>query len=239
MDIVFGNSQPAQPTQPQQPATPVVQGGPGNLPPQEGVVTDGTVPGAAPAENVSDNPMAQYEGLWDTDPNAPPAIDTTGGFQEVDPTKLQGIVSKASFTNGITPEMKASIVAGGEPAVEAFTQALDTVARQVMTHATLTANQMAKKAVESSVASQQANLPNMLKQHNVLNANPLFSNPSIKPVADAVQQQLAAKFPDSSADDIATMTQDFIITMGEQFAPKPATPAGEQEEFDFNTFLTP
>lgn len=219
---------PAAPQQQQQPQ-------PGNLPPSEPAPTDGQIPATPVASNEElGDPLAQYKDLWETTNNG--QEPDNNGFVPIDAAKLQQVVGKASFTNGITAQQMAAINEGGDGAMAAFTQALDSVARQVMTQSTLTANKMAEQAVARAMESTQKNLPNMLKKHTTLTSNPLFSNPAVKPVIEAVQAQLTAKHPNATAAELSEMAQNFVIAMGESFSPKPVAPGAPLEQ-DFSHFL--
>lgn len=225
------NTPPADPA-----ANPPAQ--PGNLPanPQGG--TDPVVPGQNTPPAVGDDPLAQFKDIWEptnnegtADPNAP--------LLPLDPTKLTEVVKKAQFTGGITPEMMQQVAAGGEEAVAAFQQAMNSVAQNVMMQSTLASNKMIEAAVRKAVNASEAKIPSLLNKQQTLQSNPLFSNPAIKPVFEAVHSQLAAKNPTASPAELAQMTQDFITAVGGAFAPK-ADPSQQpgNDNFDWEAFLT-
>ena len=209
---------------------------PGNLP-KDGAV-DATVPAAPAAEaQAPSNPLDQYKDLWENVPNKE-GEEQTSGFVPLDPTKLKEIIAKASFTDTVTPESMQAITQGGDGAVEAFQSSMNAVAQQVMMQATLASNKMTEQAVTKALEQQAAKFPQMLKQQTTLDSNPLFSNPAIKPVMEAVQSQLAVKNPNATAAELATMTKEFVTVMGEQFAPKPANTNSNSQEPDWNQFFT-
>ena len=237
---IFGgapNAAPAQPAAPAATPTPVppVPGTPvqpGNIPPDGGTpaaATPGTdlnaaVPPVDPAAPATpDSPLDQFKSLWepvttegDPTPAAPAALD---------PAKLQEIISKADFTKSITPENLAKINAGGEEATQATIEAMNIVAQNVLMQATLASNKMQEQAIADALATQAATIPDLIKSqttaNNLTKANPIFSNPAVKPVIEAVQAQLAAKNPTATADQLTEMAQNFVAVMGAEFAPKP------------------
>jgi hypothetical protein len=145
----------------------------------------------------------------------------------------------ANFAPQITAEQQAAITAGGEGAQEAFNAALNSVAQQVMTQATLVGNKLGEKQIQAAIEKHMATIPELLRTQgsteHLRTTNPIFENPAVKPVVEATQAQLLQKFPNATHAEITTMTQDYILAMGESFAPPgPTTPDGEQ---DWNAFL--
>ncbi len=214
---------PAAPAAPAQTPT-----NPGNLPDNSGVgattpPTPGapTDPAAAPAK--PDSPLDQYKSLWDPVPTSENAAPVA---QKLDPAKLQEIVAKADFTKAITPEMKAAISAGGEEAQAALMSALNEVTRQAVVQSTLAANKMTEQAVKDAIDSQTKSLPDLIRSQATTNslyaANPIFSNPAVKPVIEAVKAQLAAKNPTATSDELTAMSQQFVEALGESISPKAA-----------------
>lgn len=226
---IFTNNTPtnAAPGQPVQP---------GNLPPDAGV-TDPNNPHIPPQPAEPESPLDKFSELWEpvvTDPNAPtPEVPT-----ELKAEDVQKAVAKANFTQAVTPEQMQAIAAGGEEAQKAFGEAMNAVAQQVMVQATLVSNKLTDKAVTTALEKQQAEMPSLLREQattaHFSDTNPIFDNPAIKPVVESTKQQLLQKYPNATPTEITQMTKDYILAMGEAFAPAPETPEGEQ---DWNKFL--
>ena len=200
---------------------------PASTPEGNGVVPAGAIPaeGAAP-EGTPDSPLDAYKSLWDTpptDPNTPPATPAA-----LDPTKLAEIVNKADFSQNITPEMRSAIEAGGEGATAALMQALNGTAQQVMIQSTLASNKMIEQQVAAAVAKTQASLPEMVRTQtlntNIIESNPVLSNPAIAPIVQAVQAQVALQNPNATPAELASLVQNTVTVMGEAMAPAPVTP---------------
>lgn len=227
-------------------ATPVT---PGNLPDGSaapaaatpGTDANGMVPATVVTPETPDSPLDQFKDMWE--PVTTPEGQVTAPAQ-LDPAKLQEIISKADFTQTLSSENLSLIAAGGEGAQAAFIDSLNTVARQVLMQSTMANNKMTEQAVATALASQTATLPELIRSqttsNNLQKANPLFSNPAVKPVIEAVQAQLAIKNPTATADQLTEMAQNFVSVMGESFAPKPVTSATEQasQNVDWDKFLT-
>lgn len=235
---------------------------PGNIPegtatpatPTPGTEVNGVVPETAldapvdttidttVKQKTSDSPLDQFSKLWE------PVITPEGQVkapEQLDPVKLQEIISKADFTKSLTPENLARITAGGDEAQAAFTESLNSVAQQVLMQATMAANKMTEQAIKTALEAQAANLPNLIRaqttSNNLQKANPVFSNPAVKPVIEAVQAQLAAKNPDATADQLTEMAQNFVAVMGEAFAPKSDETSNPNKsvvkDIDWDSFL--
>lgn len=225
--------QPATPA-PAQQQQPIV---PGNLPPDAGV-TDPNNPHIPPAPTEPESPLAQYEKLWETvpdDPNNPaPAAPI-----ELKAEDVQKAMANTNFTKAITPEQLAAISQGGEAAQQAFADAMNTVAQQVMVQSTLVSNKLSEKAVETALEAERNKLPQLMREQastaHLSEANPIFNNPAVKPIIDSTKAQLLSKFPNATPAEITQMTQDYILAMGEAFSPQTTdvTP-GEQ---DWSNFL--
>jgi len=185
---------PAQPNPPEP-----VQ--PGNIPQDMGKALPGN--GVVPANTETESPLAPFENLWEptpTDPNAPPS-------ELVPPAPLkaedvQAAVSKADFSKVITAEQLQAISEGGESAQQAFAQAMNAVAQQVMVQSTLVGNKLTEKAVEQALKAQESKIPGMLREQSTTShlndTNPLFQNPAVAPIIEVTKAQLLQKYPNST-----------------------------------------
>ena len=236
---IFGNS--ATPAQPAAPATPATPAQPGNL--QDPAILDAqsTVPETtAPvldpnSTDLSNTPLEAYDNLWETNPTANTKAPVS--VAPLNETELREVIAKQDFSNMITAETLAGIP---EEQHAATIAAMNTVAQNVMTQATLVNNKLNAQNLEAAEKRFNEQLPDILRQQAVTNhtkeTSPLLTNPAIKPVAEAAQAQLLAKFPEASQAQIIQMTENYIKQMGEAFAPAPVTSPAELEQ-DFSKFL--
>ncbi len=242
MATLFGSTPAAAPTAPATSVAPdvapaAIPATPGNIPPGTGIPVppspgsepNGVLPVQPPAPvppvNPDNSPLAEFSNLWDAapiDPNGKPTAP-----KPLDPDELRKIVSQANFTSSITPENLAAIEAGGEGAQKAFVDSLNSVAQQVVIQSTLAANKMTEQAVQAATEAQAATIPDLIKaahlNSTLVKENPVFSDPAVKPVIEAVQAQLSVKFPTATADQLAEMTQNFVSAMGAAVSPTPAS----------------
>ena len=220
------------------PATPT-PATPGNIPANVDPNTPAAPgnPAAPVVPAIPDSPLDQFKTLWEPIPTK--EGDIPSGPVPLDPVKLQEIVSKADFTKALNPENIAAITAGGEGASKAFIDSLNLVAQQVLMQSTMAANQMTEHAISAALANQATAIPNMIKAQSLssnLNSNPIFTNPAVTPIMEAVKAQLLAKNPDATAAQLTEMTQNFVTVLGEAFTPKVAAPESA-DTVDWGKFL--
>ena len=211
-----------------------------------GTEANGTIPDTiklnedgTPVEPAS--PIDQYKELWHTEPvkdgdepKSPPVLDAT---------KLQEKVATIDFSNVLTPEMITAVTAGGEGATEAFAKALNSVAQNVMVQSTLVNNKLIEQAVERTKTETLAIIPDLIKSQTLNNTllenNPLFDNPAIKPMIELATKQFEVKFPTATAPELTKMAQNYVLEMAKYLTPQTQKPGNlaDKEEFDFRTFL--
>lgn len=248
----------AQPVEPATPATPAQQPAPAATAPVPAQVEPGNIPATTvpadpnnpliPATTVKpvvetekdNSPLADYSTLWDTVPKEKGKEGEPEPAAELTAENLQKVMAKADFSKVITSEQLTAIAAGGEEASKALPELLNAVVQAAMVQSTLINNQLTEKAVAKAEATASARIPALLREQaaasHAVDTNPIFKDPAVAPIMDATRTQLLLKFPDATPAKITEMTQKFILTMGEAFAPKPAV-SETSDETDWNKFL--
>lgn len=226
------NSTPAQAPAPT-PATP------GNLPAAPTVAMHAS-PGTAPNGTVPEmqTPLDAFQDLWNT--QASKATDSAQIMPALNAEDVQKAMAKADFGSFIPKEHLATIAGADQATQQAFMQAMNSVAQQVMVQSTMVSNKLAESAVNKMRESINSSIPGMVRQHAVSDhtktTNPLFTNPAVKPVVEATQAQLLNKFPNATPAEITQMTQDYILAMGKAFSPQ-AAPSKSPDDLDWSQFL--
>lgn len=207
------------------------QSTPGNIP-----NSPTPIPAAVDAAKVN-SPLDQFNTLWDPVANKGAETDSQ---QALDPVKLRELVNQADFSSTISQENRAKIAQGGEEAQKAFTESMNTVAQQVMVQALLASNKMTQTAIDNVNKTWETKLPELLRKQtlseNLRDSNPIYSNPAVKPVIEAVQHQLAAKNPNATPAELQVMSNNFVKAMGEAFNPAKPDPKAKPT-FDWEKFL--
>jgi hypothetical protein len=241
MNSIFGPKPQTGPI-PQGTMQPSVSNNPANNPAPAGTqtsaVTDGN--GLVPAGSDA-SPLTEFKDLWQptpTDPNAPK--NTTQG---VSPEKLMEAASKVDFSKVLDQESLAKIAAGGQDAVIALSTLLNKTAQQVYGQSMVVTSKIVDQAVQEATARFAASVPSLIKSQavndNLFTKNPAFNNPAVAPVIQAIQSQLAEKYPKATSNELAEMAQKVLTGAAEIFAPpKPSEklPKGKSEE-DWSSYL--
>lgn len=210
-----------------------------NVAPAPNTAPNGVVPAqVVPAEAAPHSPLDDFKNLWENAPNN--SESTPNQPVPLDAAQVQKAVANTNFAAGITPETLAAITAGGEGAGEAFMNAMNSMARDVMVQSTMVGNKLTEKAVADAIAAQQASLPELVRSQqatsHLVDTNPLFTNPAIAPVVEATQAQLLQKYPNATPAEITTMTQNYITQMGAAFAPAEVV-NGAEAGTDWEAFM--
>jgi len=222
-------AKPAPATTPAANPTPVPSTGTGKVTDVKPTVETKAGPGTAPNGTVPDNvespksPLDEFATLWETDPNKKSPADTYKP-EPLDTTKLQEMMGKIDLSSAVPADVQQAIAAGGEGAVEATMKALNMVAQQALVQSTLVANKMQEQTTVKIQEAILARIPSLLKEQNLsasLNdANPVYNNPAVAPIMDALKSTLAVKYPDASTKELTEMTQRFVTSLGQAVIPK-------------------
>ena len=218
-----GQAPAAAPVMPGQLQTAGVQVQPGNMSPG-GVNADGSPKLNADGTPVTASPLDAFNDLWK------PSTGQTGDtalFANVDPQKLMEAAKKTNFSSMITKEQSAAIAGGGEGAVTAFAQAMNSVAQTVFAQSALAST----KIVDQALAEQQKRfkemLPNLVKQHTLSDSlrteNPMFNHPSVQPLIGALETSLATKHPNATASELTALAKQYVEGLGQVFNPTVVT----------------
>ena len=216
-----------------------------------GTAPNGVVPSPAPAPAPANapapapaSPLDSFKDIWQTPANPNPD-ENQSLFANVDPQKLMESARKVNFSSTLTPENLQKIQSGGQEAVQALTESLNSVAQTVYAQSALATTKIVEQALLKQQEKFDASLPTMVKKfsanESLLSNNPLLSNPAIQPLVGALQEQLVRKNPNASTSEIQQQVVDYFAALGNTFAPKPATPASQskvRDSEDWEKFLS-
>lgn len=248
-DMFTGGSSAQSQSQPQ--SQPQQQAVAGNIPADasatgqasSGVAPNGVVPPGTGTSATPSAPLDQFADLWKNDPNATAA--TSGGvFGDLDPKKFSEAAAKLNFASTVTPEQLQAISAGGEGAVNAFSQAMNAVAQATYAQSAFASTKLIEQALGKAKEGFMSELPLHIKKlqvsDNLRTENPIFANPAVQPVISALESQLTVKFPNASASEITAMAKQYVEALGTSLA-APATPAPTQadsKDTDWSSFFS-
>lgn len=218
LDRIFGAARPTTQT------PPANQQQPGVFPP--GTVLDTPDPALQQQQNNPHvpNPVAEkvvspldgYEQLWTIEPPKQGEEDLNSPFRfNVDPAKIQQQANRMDFTKAITPELMTKINAGGSEAMSALIAAMNIVGQTVMAQSSQVNAKILEAGLDASSTRMTKKLPGLVKSQAISEAlredNPLFQNPAVTPLLDAVQEQMQRKFPNATAAEIKAHAQKYLV----------------------------
>jgi len=213
-------------TQPAQATT--QQGADNNQAPQGAQQhTDNQPAGTSNTPAPVEAPLDEFKTLWDTTPTDGQQTPA-GVFGEVDPKKIFEAAKGANFAAAIPQETLQAIAAGGDGAVKAMQDALNSTTQAVFAQSTLATAKLVEQAIAKTQAAMEAQLPALVAKHSASDSlrskNPALSNPAAQPIIAAVQAQLAVKHPNATASQLTEMAEKYLTNFAEVVAPKKTTP---------------
>lgn len=226
MDKIFGTRTQNVPV-PQPGVTNNLQNNPPPVPPHSSQQTapNGVVPpeGAKVGENKS--PEDRFEKLWETTPPDQNKSPDDGNQNALTPEKMLEAAGKVDFKRVLDQDSLKKIAAGGDEAMAALAELLNKTAQTVYGQSTVVAQKLIEQQVSKAREQFTAELPGLVKKQNMqdslLTENPAFKKPSVAPVVTAIQNQLAAKYPNATASELNAMAKDYLKAAAEDFNPSP------------------
>lgn len=193
---------------------PIVPGGPGSVAAPTGV----PAPAAFPVPATGDaSPLAQFEKLWETDPNSPNKPGNLLPVLNLDATRLGQAAANIDFTKQLPAELVAKVQSGDPGAIM---EALNKVAQFGFANALSGSGELVKQAFATAQTNLEGQLlPQAIRQANISSAmqeNQAFADPAMKPVMAMLQTQLAQKYPTASPAEIASFAQQYMTGMAQK-----------------------
>lgn len=188
-------------------------------------------------------PLDAFTNLWETDPNAAtPGSDSI--FANLDPAKIFEAAKGANFASTISRENLQAISQGGEGAIQAFQDAMNSATQAVFAQSTLATTKIVEQALAKQAAKFDAELPNLVRKHSASDSlhteNPALSNPAAQPIISAIQAQLAIKHPNATATQLKTMAKDYLENFAKVVVPTKEPADDKKSEnvgIDWTNFL--
>lgn len=226
MDKIFGARTQNVPV-PQPGITNNLATNPPPVPPQSSAQTapNGVVPpgGNQPGDNKS--PEDKFAKLWETPATDSASDPSKTADNQLTPEKMLEAAGKVDFKRILDQDSLKKIAGGGDEAVAALADLLNKTAQTVYGQSTVVAQKLIETQVSKARDEFTAQLPSLVKKQNMqdtlLTENPAFKKPSVAPVVTAIQNQLAAKYPNATASELNAMAKDYLKAAAEDFNPTP------------------
>jgi len=200
-----------------------------------GVVPEGS--GVAPADK---SPADKFADLWE------PAKQDEGksGQQSegLTPEKMLEAAGKVDFKRVLDQESLAKIVAGGDGAIEALANLLNKTSQTVYGQSTVVAQKLIEAEVTRARQEFLEQIPGLVKKQtmreNLMTDNPAFKKPSVAPIVEAIQTQLAQKHPKATAAELNAMAKEYLQNAAADFSPAaPKTVDPSKQETDWDSYV--
>jgi len=224
-DRIFGNKPAAPAPAPQ--VTNNLANNPAPAAPHSSQQTapNGTVPPDGAKSGTEGSPEDKFAKLWETPATDPNSDANKAGENTLTPEKMLEAAGKVDFTRVLDQESLRKITAGGDEAVAALATLLNKTAQTVYGQSTVVAQKLIESQVSKAREEFTAQLPALVKkqtmQESLLTENPAFKKPSVAPVVTAIQNQLAAKYPNATASELNAMAKEYLKAAAEDFNPTP------------------
>ena len=229
MDMFRTGPKPADPsTQVQQQAS--AAGNPsvpnGNTP-----QSSGSGPVAIPPAGTGDtSPLDKFKDLWTADPNQKQQTPGLVPAFNLDSKKLTEAANQMNFMTNVSPELLDKAMKGD---AQAFMEVINTSNRMAFATAMAGSGTMLNEfQTRAHQSIQEQIIPGQLRQHEVTQRmgddNPIFKDPAAAPMLASLAQQLQAKNPTASAEEISKSAKEFLSAFAERVTGKQPQQTGYQ-----------
>lgn len=224
-----------QQSQPQPPQNQHVQGNP-TIP--NNTNTPEQIP--TPTNPDPKSPNAEFQDLWKMEPTQP---NQAPNFR-IDPAQLSQVTGNMDFSKSVSRDDLAKIVNGGEEAVGALVNVLNSVGREIFSTNAQFSSHMTEAGYTSAQQAIDRGLPNLVKkqfsQNELFQSNPKLREPALQPLVMAIQDQIGKKYPNASPAEVNSMVDRYFSDhVSKAFTKEePESPQSRaQGNFDFSSFL--
>lgn len=199
-------------------------------------------PAVTPTLQPPPQPLAEFKDIWtapNPDPNKPQEIPSVFAVTQA---QIMEAARKTDFSRAVPAETLTAILAGGEGAAAKLQDALTAVAQHTYGQAAFASTKILERGLQEAEARVMAKTEEKFRSLSLnteLRAeNPLFSNPAVQPIMEALQSQLITKFPQATPAELSTMAKQYVSALGQSFAPPPVVvPKNGPVETDWNKFF--
>lgn len=201
--------------------------------------TPAPAPETPPAEI---SPLDQFKTLWEpsTTQTTPDATLPANIFAGADPTKMLEAARKVDFAKSIPPEVLAKITAGGPDAAAAFASAINDVSQRSYAQSSFAATKIVEAALAKFQEGIDSRLPGQIKRHavsdSIRESNPALQHPAAAPIMEALQAQMAVKYPNATVTEIREMAGQYLTSFAGTVVGKPKAEAVPKSE-DWGQFF--
>lgn len=178
-----------------------------------------------------DDPMMQFDSLWQPNKDKDGKIipddepNNSGFLPKLDNKKLDALVNKISFTDGVTGEELEAIKAGGDNATVAMFGIINKAARKAFTVSLNAASRLSEQGLQTAQGRFLSEVPNhvrnQLTDSEMSGSVGIMSNPAFEPIVNSVKQQYLKKFPKAGPKAVNAAVSQYFDYMAKEMTKKP------------------
>lgn len=192
-----------------------------------------------PQDPNPQSPNVNFGELWKMEPTQQPQAPNF----KLDPQQLSQVSNNINFARAVNKDDLGKIVQGGEEAVGALMNVLNSVGREIFSTNAQFTSHMTESGYNTAQRAIDTGLPNLVKkqftQNDLFQANPKLREPALQPLVMAIQSQISQKYPNASPTEVNSMvSQYFTEVVGKSFAPEEKPQSKQDNSFDFSSFLS-
>jgi hypothetical protein len=198
-------------------------------------------PNAAAGGGEAQSPLEPFSKLWENVEGAKStAVDYDAPYFTTDMNSLAKQADGIDFVKNIPgfKELGTKVLAGD---VDAFAQVLNAVARGALTQSVSVGTRLSESAVKNYNKRLQQDLPEKFRGFGARSQaldNPAFSHPAVKPIVENVRNQVMAKNPNLSAEQVNEQVVAYMEAMQSAFQPTAGKEDQSRGTTDWSMFET-
>jgi len=203
-------------------------------------IVDGKIQKKKGNTGLGDELSPTSDKLWENeprDPNAPDPDEDSGYLPKIKPEDLQKRIGQIDFKKAIKPEQIEALKAGGDGAVAAQMDILNTVGQQIMLTAFTATQNMIERGLTTAEGKFLGKVPNHVKdimiEDGLTSSNKIMKDARFAPQVEAVRRRFQQKFPKATPKAIENAVNAHFDEMVKLATAKPTTnPDDESLEND-------
>ena len=166
-------------------------------------------------------------------------------FAGVDPEKLKEAYSKTNYVEGLfTPELAEKIAAGGQDAVTAMAQVMNSMAQKLAFENLQVSAKLTTSGLGAASNAWNQSASTTLRDTNITAAiketDPMFNSPLLAPVVDKLKAAIVSKQPNATPQEVQEITKKALVAIrGNQQQQQQQQQQEENKPFDWDSFFAP
>lgn len=195
----------------------------------------------SPGGNTPVTPQEpDFTKLWEAPAENEPTLPTFDPSKmfNLDPAKIAEAVKTIDYSRAINQEQLAAVTAGGEGAVAALAQIMNSVAQQTTQVSMMGAAKLVEQALGKANESLDARMQEQIRKNTISqelkSKNPVFSRPEYAPMVSALEDKFRMKYPTASASEITGMAEKYLLNFAQGITgKKEGEAANAVDDFDW------